>query len=336
MAFFELNSVITIGDYRFTGVDDVVIRRGIHGYQETCVIKVPHVALIRKGRTGTPVERNSADLFQPEMKVKVELGYNGNMRTEFEGFVRRRDINIPLVVECEGYSYLLRKVSLDKKYKQTTVKQILLDMCAGTGIKVECPVDVPIRNWTIDGANGLKIIDELKRITERALTFFFIKPDTLWCGLVYTPYLAGSKVLSLPTVGYRIGWNTIRDNALVMQEPKEPVKVYINGKLASGELVRTESKEKTQARTVRYLLNNVPSEGSLESFAQEIQLKSNYKGWSGYLNAFLQPWIEPGYVIDLVDKKYAERNGMYLCESVETTFGTGGARRKVGVGIKLG
>ncbi len=307
------------------------------GYVESAIIKLPHIGFIKEGSRAMPVEMAMGDLFVPGTRVKIRLGLNGDLRTEFEGFVKRRNIDMPIEIECEGYSWQLRnQVSLTKKYITTSAKEVLLDMAAQTeDIKIMCPVDFPLKGLYMTKVDGGAVIEHIKKCSERALTLFFIYPSTLWCGLVYTPYVAGKKVFDLPTVKYRLGWNVPRDNQLKQREPKEPVQVFMNGKLVTGDVIRTASKDKTAKRHVTFLMNNVPDADTLNSFADELQLQKNYTGWEGFLNPYLVPFIEPGYSIELTDKEFPERNGIYLCESVETHFGIGGARRKVGLGPKV-
>ena len=40
-------------------------------------------------------------------------------------------------------------------------------------------------------------------------------------------------------------------------------------------------------------------------------------------------------IAEINDEQYKERDGRYYIESVETTFGTNGARRVVEIGIKV-
>lgn len=337
MASFSLNSEITIGKYRFAGVHDVQIRRNIHGIEQSCVIKLPHSASIIKGKSSNPLELETSSLFVPNMAVSVKLGYDGNLVEEFAGFVKSRTPGMPLEVICEGYARQLRlKVSLTKYYPRVQVKQLLEDMCAGTDITVQCPVDFPLIGIHLTNADGLAIINHIKRLSRGSLTIFFISPKVLWCGLVNTQYLAGSKVFALPTVAVRLGWNVKRDNDLRMKEPKEPVQVIMNGTLVTGDSVRTESKDKTARRKRKFLLNNIDEEAVLQAFADEKEKQLNYTGWEGNVTAFLQPFCAPGWNVELTDKMYPEKDGTYLCESTEVMFGIGGARRRISLGPKLG
>lgn len=337
MAFFELNSEITVGAFKFRAVNDVRIERSLHSYEERAYIKLPSRARIVQGRRSNPTMLTTASLFTDGSPVTIKLGYNGVLKTEFEGFVRRRNMAMPLEIECEGYSRLLRLNTFSANLsKGIEVKKVLELACAGTGITVECPISFKMYGRTMTNTDGLKLLDEVKKCSDGVLTIFFIEPKKLWCGLVYTPFLAGTEVYNLPRAGYRLGWNCIKDSGLRERIPNEQVQVFINGMLANGDSVRTKSDELKDARKVQCLINGVKEEGVLRQFANEKANHLNYTGYEGSLTSFLEPYCAPGYTATVIDDRYPERDGRYVVESVTTTFGVNGARRKVELGPKVG
>ncbi len=357
MAFFELNSDVEIGAFRFSGVHELRIKRGIHGYEETATIQLPSVALTQKGKRaqggmkilpGTREEHVTKQLLNPNDRVTIRLAYNEEYTEEFRGFVKRISGDDPVTVECEGYARQMRQnISLTGSLPPTKV-ETLLEMAAGicdekgkkyaepkTDIKVTCDIDWEVAGMILNGCDGTKVLDHIKECSDKTLSVFFIKPDELWCGLVYTPYLSGTKVFDLPTVQYTLGRNLPRENGLRVIEPTENVQVIINGQLASGERVMTESKNKSAKRKHRFLLNNFHSAGTLRDIAQEKEHRMNYTGYEGEVTGFLQPFVAPGYSVKLVNPADPEMNGLYLAESVETTFGVNGARRRCELGVKI-
>jgi hypothetical protein len=347
MASFRLNSDVTIGRFRFSGVHEVRVRRGLHGLVDMAIIRIPSIGRVRQGKLnsdgsvtlvpGSARDVTVGSLFTDGDPVTIKLGYNGDMREEFRGFVKRRNLNMPLEIECEGYARLMR-LQVDQTGNYTEgiqVKKLLELAVQGTGIKVVCTVDFKLTGIYLHHANGIQIVEHIRRCSANALNVFFIEPDVLWCGLVYTPYVAGNNIYNTPTVSYRLGWNVVKDNGLKERIPTEPVQIIMNGKVVSGDMVRTASKDKTAARKEKYLMNNVPDAKTLEAFAQELQLNMNYQGYEGAINGFLQPFCLAGYNANIVDARYPERNGVYLVESAEVLFGTNGARRRVDIGPKL-
>lgn len=341
MAFFELNSDITIGNFRFSGVHEVRVTRSMHSLADAAWITIPSIAVIRNNGEAAPVTVTTASKFAEGNPVVINLGYNGVLNEEFRGFVKRIGTGMPLVVECEGY---VRELRLNVNYSSgsaahtvsTTAKELLLNAVAGTDISVLCPVDFKLQNFYVQNADGLKICDYVKQCSDHVLNLFFLEPTVLFCGLVYTPCAEGTNPFSLPTVNYRLGWNVIKDNGLKERIPVEKVQFFYNGKLASGLAIHTHSKDVGTKNKMTKLQNNVPDVTTLQGFAQEKAYMANYSGYEGRINAFLNPYALPGYRANIVDARYPQRNGVYLIESTDVTFGLRGARRSVEIGPKIG
>jgi hypothetical protein len=253
---FYPNSEIAIGKYRFSGVNDVTVKRSMNTLADTAVIKLPGRGYIQRGErdeygnirplTGKVQHTNVGALFAPGDKVSVKLGWNGELNEEFAGFVRRVGRGMPVEVECEGYVYQLRdNVSVSGVLASTTVKK-LLDIATGrtdikgkpiskplTDITVSCNLDIALTNVELGTVNGVEICDLIKSLTDNNVAIFFIKPDVLWCGLPYTAYADGNDPIGKGKAGYRPGWNAIRDAELKQRVADKPVQVTYMGKYST-------------------------------------------------------------------------------------------------------
>ncbi len=346
---FILGSYIRIGNFTFTGVHDVKIKRSLQSINDTCTITIPSISRFFKRVGGeSDGKQMTASEFKAGDQVLVCLGYNGDLRTEFAGFVRTLGLGMPLVIECEGYARQLRlNINLSGHLNSVTAKDLLL-MAVGqldikkkkiaplTDIQVVCPADFTMVNLQLTNANGINIVDKIRQLSGRCLTIFFINPTTLWCGLTYTPYNNDSDPFGIGRVDYRLGYNCIKDNSLRERVPVEDVQVLINTVLPTGQKIETKSEAQYAARKPKLVLNNVPSATSLKDFAQELQLKANYSGYEGAVNGFLQPYCAPGYKANIMDTRYPEKDAIYMVESTTVTFGAKGAKRQVSIGPRLG
>jgi hypothetical protein len=269
--------------------------------------------------------------------VHINLGYNGDVNSEFTGFVKRVDMNMTLTVECEGFGRQLRlNCDFNEHYTNTSAAKLLALAVQDTDITVQCPVDFPIANILLQHANGAQICDYIKEASDHVLTIFFISPKVLWCGLTYNAYAAKNDIFALGTVNYRPGFNCIKDNSLKVRIPSEPVQIIMKGKLANGTFVSTASKNKAAANRVKTLMNHVPDSNTLGLFAQEKEYQHNYTGFEGKINGFLQPYATPGMKAYITDSRYPALTGTYLIEETDVTFGVRGARRVVTIGPQVG
>ena len=344
MALFELNSLVSIdssviGQFQFSGVHEVRIKKSIHSIIETATLIIPSIAKYITKNKSMPVSVTTGLQFTDGDPITIQLGYNGQYQTEFVGFVKRRDLAMPLEVECEGYVRQLRlNTNISGHYKSITAKALLELACAGTDIKVQCDIDFNLTGIRLPNLSGARICDVIKEASDHTLTIFFITPTTLWCGLTYTAYSAQAtaNIFNLPTVNYRLGYNTPKDNALKERVPSEPVQVIMQGKLATGNLLYTASKMKSAKQKVQSLQNHIGDNTTLGMFAQEKEYNLNYTGFEGKLTGFLQPYALPGYDANINDVRYPELKGTYLIESTDVSFGIKGARRVCEIGPRVG
>lgn len=347
MAWFTINSKITIEStvvptFSFSGVHEIRISKNMHTLMQRAVITVPGVSYFKPKGGGEPVKDITSKQFAEGDKITIELGYDGKLREEFKGFVRRKSKGEECIIECEGYERLLRlKVAVTADYtkKETTAKKLLEMACAGTGITVECPVDFPMSGMTLNKANGEQVVRYIQEASDNAIGIFFKEPTVLWCGLIYTAYATrntDANVFGLPAVAYRMGYNVPKNNGLNERVPKEEVQIIFHNKLATGKHIFTESGMKSAARKVTKLMNHVPDEKALAGFAQEKQYKMNYSGFEGKLTAFLQPYAQPGYDAYIDDRNYPELKGTYVVEGVHVSFGLKGGWRVLDIGPRVG
>jgi len=338
---FVLSSEISIGDLRFSGVSEVSVSRSIHSIMETAIIKVPSVARITKKGKVLPGNVVTGNLFSAGDPVIIKLGYYPQLRTEFKGFIVKCKTGMPLEIECEGYSYLLKRNNANAFYEHITVKALLEQAVTLPGkesIRVVCDINMELSNIRLQNANGYTVITDIAKYTDGCLTCFFTDPQTLWCGLIYTAWANGRNSLQAGGTNYRQGYNTLNENSLVVKNVKDnPIEVTYQNKLPNGNMIRQTSDAFTNAtKKHSKILSNITDEAMLKTLANEKAYMLNYTGYEGNMTTFLDPYITAGSIADITDRRYPDRDGKYLVEGTQTTYGIKGARRVVEPGPELG
>ena len=338
---FVLNSDITIGKFRFSGANKVRISRSVHSIADTASVTLPARARVVRNGTAAANEIVTGTQFKDGDPVLIQLGYNGDLQQEFAGFVKRREMGQPLVVECEGYSWLLKRNKVNISQQSIPIKDYLAAAIAGIDatypIAIHCTIDGTLNNVQEYGT-GMDAVSNLQKYTDGCVTCFFIQPSVLWCGLLYTAIAHGNDTMKLGNVSYRPGFNVLKDGGLKQRILNDdPVQVRYSKKLSGGgEVAGTSDAFRQYARTHSKILNQIKSAGMLKQLADEKAFKLNYAGYEGTLQTFLVPDVRPGYLAYVQDTDYPERNGNYLVEGVDTQFGMHGARRIVELGPRSG
>jgi hypothetical protein len=338
---FVPQSDITIGSFRFSGVKSVVITRSIHSLIETATITIPSVSRISKNGKVSSQTVITGKQFSEGDPVTIKIGYNGDLRTEFTGFVKSIGLNMPLEVVCEGYGWLLKRNTINKFYVNISLKDLLQDIVSGVDptytIAVQCNEDMTISNLAVNGS-GISAVNKLLLSADNNLSCFFISPGVLWCGLAYSAYAFGNDVFNKGSINCRLGYNIPKENSLDIRSlSNDPVTVSYYKKQSDGTILTgTSNDRKSNARQYSRTLNNIATEDALERLAVERAYKQNYSGYEGRITTFLQPFAEPGYQAYVTDDRYPERNGDYIVEDTQTIFGLHGARRHLTLGPQTG
>jgi hypothetical protein len=326
---FVLGSKIEIGKFRFKGVNGLVITKSILEMKNTAIIKIPTTSVLTQNGKRITSSVQTAHQFKVGEKVSIELAYNNRYNNEFVGFVSRINLTTPVEIECEGYSYQLRKKkNIVKSWKTTTLLEVLKEVVSGTDVKLHPKIpDIPLKNLVINKASGTQVIEYLKELLKGTLTACFFD-DVLYVGLTYAD-------VTNKTVKYKLGWNTVSETELKYREAKdEEVNIEFQIREPDGKQ-KTISSGKTGGVTRRETLTAVTDSKHMEDIAKAKLLQESYDGYEGSLLAFLEPYAQPGYRAELTATRYKEREGNYFVVGTVVEFGMSGARRKPEIGIKL-
>lgn len=316
---------ITVGSYKLLLLESVKITRSVEALSDTAVITLPGMV------------HNQAIEVEERIKVgdavKVELGYNGKLKTEFEGYVQRIGTDGGSIkLECEDGLWLLRKGVEDKVYSNNDVKEILSDICGQCGpvpgqgnIRVECDYGFTYEKFTVHNATGY---DVLKKIQEEVKPNIYLKGMTLHVHPQYAEVFGEAK--------YDFSRNIERGgtNLEYRKEEDRRVLVVVEGEKKDGTKVKAEAGT-TGGDRMTMKVAGATDEGSLKRVAKQVLEERCYTGYSGSFSGWLRPYCDAGYKASLADPDYEHKNGTYYVTAVEVDYSKGGGKRTITLGKRL-
>ena len=107
------NYKITVGDKEVLKFSTVRIESTWQHIADTCEIEIPDL------------KEQLKNAFKPGDPVKVELGYDGKLNTEFVGYVRAVHPNQPYRLECEDEAWKLKRETVSLSWKSTTLPEVI-------------------------------------------------------------------------------------------------------------------------------------------------------------------------------------------------------------------
>ncbi|MBO4233906.1 hypothetical protein FO675_06260 [Riemerella anatipestifer] len=342
---FILTSDITIGENKNVKANKVTWKSEVGSFIDTCTINLPRRPYLVDENieefSGKGLIKKQLYKFKEGDKVSVLLGYNKKNTKRFEGFVRRVNMGIPVQLECEGYGYQLHGLVFNKTYANTTVKQLLQDITAGTDIVLSKEIpDIPLKNVRFKNASGIKVLEWLKNEVKLSVYFNF---NEIFVGTMYGKVQDRVKV--------KIGWNTVKDDDFKQRNVETKVNIVIREKDEKGlvKKVKSPTTGKVSSRVIKTKItetdkysNNkelkiragIPAQ-YMKEIAQRLQTKEDYKGHEGDVVLFLVPTVTKGMVMQLDGGMYPEKSGEYFVESVSGEFGENGGRQTVKLGFLM-
>ena len=260
-------------------------------------------------------------------EVRIRLGYDRDLLTEFEGYVKEiitQDSS--LKIKCEDGLFLFRNGVSNKTFKATNVKTIAqyLIKSIDPSYKLVCDYNIAYEKFTIYKATGY---DVLKKIQEEtgADIFFNMAKKELHIHPAYTQK-TGEAFYSMQ--------HNIESSSLEYKTAEDrKVEVTIESVGSDGKTVSyttgTTGGEKITKKVGRM------NKAAIKMIADVEYKNKMAPGYEGSFDGWLIPYVEPGYTIGIDDKDYPYKNDNYYCESVVTKFSESGGVRTVTPSIKL-
>lgn len=311
---------ITIGKLTFTAATEINIRKSWKNFTDTATIKLPK-AIYYYDENGNlkPVE-HIGNFIKVGDKVEIKLGYNRQLFTEFTGYVARSPrIDIPYEILCEDEMWQLKRKEISVSIQNATVKQII--QAVAPGYELDC-IDEIYGDFSMKQTTAVKVFNELQ---EKAGIYTFFREGRLVCGKIYSDEKVSSKQ---PVFEYCE--NIIDHNLQYIYPDEAKVKLYAKSKNKDGSYTQVEVGE--DGGDIEHW--EVPAmdmkEKDLKKMAEN-RLKNlkRFGGYRGTITSFGWPRVEHGQVVQVVDKKYEERNTKNFVDEVEITLSANGGYRRI-------
>lgn len=321
---FNMTSDIIIGKYNVKPTS-VKWKTSVLSASNTCTISLPKSIYLVSNLTDETKEINEKKkqniVFTEGDNVILKLGYNKRDEIRFTGFIKTITVTDALELECEGYSYKLPKV-FNASYRSVTLKKLLLDVTKGTDIQISDKIpEVVLKNVRFKNYTGWQVLEYLQK--EIHLTPFFDN-EILYVGTRF-----GYRNKDQEPIKLQIGWNTVEDKELKKRKTEKNVKITLVEKNSKGQVKKIKSDEKKYNETKEVKIKSGINEEIQKQIANEMQTSENYSGYQGSITCFLEPYINKSDVVEIIDKRFPEREGLFFVETIEGSYDSSGGRQKI-------
>ncbi len=321
----KLVSEITIeGDdtWLFTAVSEVNVIQDVGSLTDTCELQLP-----RKIKWENAVKNFKKPPVKRGDKITVKLGYDDKLETMFTGFIRSIDAKVPIVIKCEDGMFLLKQQPIKPKaYKNASLKEIITDLLAGTGIEFKLVDDnLKIGKYRITRKT---VSEELQELKEKYMLMSYFRriddKEVLYVGLAY-PLDKRKKLV------FKHSKNIISEE--FEYRVKEDIRVKV-------EAISFDAKNKKHTielgdkdgDLIKIRIDGI-SDSELKKYAQQSLDRYKQSGFKGSFETFGVPEVSKCDMVDITSSD--ENQGVYLVKKNEISFGQNGYRQKIELGQPL-
>ncbi|MBK5213640.1 MAG: hypothetical protein JJE55_08280 [Flavobacteriaceae bacterium] len=260
-------------------------------------------------------------------EVLIQLGYNGNLVTEFVGYIQDiTNSDSSLKILCEDALFLFRVGVPDKEMKPTSVSQVaqyVIDN-VDSSFKLDCSFGITYEKFTIHQATGYDVLKKLQEETKASVKFD-TETKTLHIHPPYTKkggkvYYSMQKNIEASSLEYKNKLDYKLEVTVESTDIKGNVRKVVSGTIGGDKIT---------------LKVGAMDEASMKKVADAALQRQNAAGYEGSFDTWLIPFVSPTYSARIKDEDYPDKTAFYYVKSVKTSLSSGGGKRTVTPGIKL-
>ena len=271
--------------------------------------------------------------------VTIELGYDGKLRREFDGYVKSVALDDnQLRIECEDALLLFQRVTIPNgELKDVSLEQLLKHVIGkvneylqaeslGEPLSVDCRYSYGYDKFTF--VNNATAYSVMEQIQKEGAPNIYISDNVLHIVPQYTD-TTGEAVYSMQRnickSGLNLKWRDENDRQLLVKVESKPK----NGKPLTAQAGTA------GGDTMSLAFSTITDLKSLQAIADNFHRSKIYTGYEGSFEAWLVPSCDAGFLVTLEDDKKSLRTGRYYVISVAVEFSSSGAKRTVSLGASV-
>lgn len=292
---------IVIGNLVFNQVNSLVIDMSVKELGDKAVITLPRNYAKLDGKS-------VLQLMKTGDAVTIKLGYDGDMRQEFSGFLQNIESGAPIRLTIDDEMYPLKRNTWCKSWSNITLRS-LLEYIAPS-YKIECP-GTSLGAFQINNASTFAVLSAI----QRDYGFYtYIKSGTLYCQFPYD--VRGTGAIH----SYTLYQFPVKKNDLKYSRAEDKkIRVRVTSDQGKGKKLTYETGAKEGEGSLN--ISSIPglSASEMQTYAEAWYKTLAYDGYSGSITGFGSPRTMPGDTLKITDPDEST-TGNYLIEAVKITY----------------
>lgn len=282
-------------------ISEAEINKTVERLGDTATITVPKRYSTKNGELKQHIR--SGD------RVRLELGYNGELEIEFQGYIRTIESGFPMKLLLDDETFFMRSNNFVASWKEVTLRQVLEHIAPG--YEIDCH-DVKLGKFQIDNQSTVAVLRVLK---QRYGMYSLIKGKTLTCKFKYELSTAEE------THVYDFTKNVKKSSLKYQRKEDRHIRVKAVSYNQDGKKITEMVGSKENYASIKTLSYRDKTAQELRELALAEYRRVCYDGWEGTVTGYGLPRTQAGDRVRLVSKREPERNGTYMIEEVTVRYG---------------
>lgn len=316
---WDINFKNKQGNWKLGILAECEIEKSVKNLSDTATIILPEAHMNKVLKIQDSIQRGD--------QVTIRLGYDADLVTEFEGFVKEIITNdSSLKIKCEDALFLFRKGVPNKQFKKVNVLQLAeyLVKNVDPSYKIVCDYNIVYDKYTIFKAEAIDVLAKIQEETGADI-YFDTKNKELHIHPAYTR--KGGEA------DYSMQHNIETSSMEYKSADDRKIEITVESVGLDGKTISTTVGNAGGEKITKKV-------GRMSKNAIKIIADTEYKnkmapGYEGSFDAWLIPYVEPSYTIGYYDADYPSRDGRYYAETVLVKFSENGGVRTITPSIKL-
>lgn len=261
------------------------------------------------------------DIFRIGDEVIIELGYDGNLKEEFRGYVTKITADIPVTIRVDDEMWKIKRIPVNYVGKNVMLQDFLQTVLKDTDYKIDA-LEVKLGDIRFAKTNMLEVLDKLESDFN---IYTYYQNGVIYSGKYYVNENSSN-------ISYFNLERNVASNALNYRNKEDIIlKIDAESITADGKKV-TFSIGDEGGDSMRLKYFNITANAELEKKVKQDYENAKRGGFDGDFTAFGNPSVDFGEKALIESIVYPDRDGEYFIEGVEKSFDSSGYRQKIKLG----
>ena len=274
------------------------------------------------------------DVFQRGDKVEIYLGYDGDLKLEFSGYIDQVSADIPINIKLEDEMWKLKQIPVNFSSPNISLKGFFEKVVKDYPLDIDAHISLGAVRFT-----KVTLGEVLNKLQSDMNIYTFIRNGKLSVAKPYSDVKDDKGVFE----EFDLERNCVSNDLNYISAESRLVKII--GQTAQNVAKAVKAKEKDKKLKFEYGDNNanetinwtfnVKTKKELEEAVKDLYKKKKKDGFDVSFTTFGIPSVQHGQKVKLTSSLYEDRQGTYYIDSVKKTFRKdSGYRQEIGLGFK--